>query len=68
MDLEVLRPLRWSYGTSSVGDVAGIYADRDPVRPIYFAVADKARSWGLSNRFFDLDENRRAIEGEAPTC
>ncbi len=68
MDLEVLRPLRRSSGTNSVGDVAGIYADRDPVRPIYFAVLDKSRSWGLNNRFFDLDENHQAIEGEAPTC
>jgi len=68
MRLEVLRPLRTSLGTTGVGDVAGIYADRDPVRPIYFAVVDKARSWGLNNGFFDLDENDQAIEGEAPTC
>jgi HEAT repeat protein len=67
-DLEVLQPLRWSIGSLDHLNVSGVYADRDPVRPIYFAVVDRKRAGGFSNGFFDLDENGRIMEGEAPTC
>ena len=39
---------------SDHGNVSGVYADRDPIRPIYFAVVHRGRCFGLNNGFFDL--------------
>jgi HEAT repeat protein len=67
-DFEVLQPLRWSTDGADHGNVSGVYADRDPIRPIYFAVVHRGRCFGLNNGFFDLSETKEGIEGEAPTC
>jgi HEAT repeat protein len=64
-DLDVLRPLRVSTDSNDHGNVSGVYADRDPVRPIYFAVIHRARCFGLDNGFFDLTEDGKVAEGEA---
>ncbi|MBA3366200.1 MAG: hypothetical protein H0U03_10530 [Actinobacteria bacterium] len=55
-DLEVLKPLRSSTDSSPHGNVSGVYGEPDPIRPIYFAVVDKKRSFGLINTCFALDE------------
>jgi HEAT repeat protein len=67
-DLEVLQPLRWSTDGADHGNVSGVYADRDPIRPIYFAVVHRDRCFGLNNGFFDMTEAGEGVEGEAPTC
>jgi HEAT repeat protein len=67
-DLEVLQPLRFSTDSSDHGNVSGVYADRDPIRPIYFAVVHRGRCFGLNNGFFDLTETGEPVEGDAPTC
>lgn len=64
MDLEVLKPLRTSIDGADSGNVSGVYADLGYIRPIYFAVVDRVRSFGLSNGFFDLDEEGKDVEGE----
>ena len=64
MDLEVLKPLRTSIDAADSGNVSGVYADLGYIRPIYFAVVDRARCFGLSNGFFDLDEEGNVLRGE----
>jgi hypothetical protein len=54
-DLEVLRPLRSSTDSSAHGNVSGVYAEPDAVRPIYFAVIDRTHSFGLMNACFAVD-------------
>ncbi len=58
-DIDVLKPMRYGIDASDHGNVSGIYADRDFVRPIYFAVIDGKRAFGQHNGFFDL-----TIDGE----
>jgi HEAT repeat protein len=62
MDLEVLKPLRFSIDGADSGNVSGVYADLGYIRPIYFAVVHRSRCFGLSNGFFDLDEDGNEVE------
>lgn len=54
LDIDVLKPMRYGIDAADHGNVSGIYADRDYVRPIYFAVIDGKRCFGQHNGFFDL--------------
>jgi hypothetical protein len=68
VDLDVLRPLRWSTDGNAWGNVSAVYADPDGLRPIYFAVVDRQNTWGLSNGFRDWPEGRYyhfAIDAES---
>ncbi|MGH9239393.1 MAG: HEAT repeat domain-containing protein [Vicinamibacterales bacterium] len=65
-DLEVLRPVRNSIDSRACGNVLGVYADRDAVRPIYFAVLDRERCFGLDNRFVDLDADGQIVRDARP--
>jgi HEAT repeat protein len=56
-DLELLKPLRNSSDVSDWGNVSGVYAERDPIRPIYFAVVDRHRSFGLINGCFAVADD-----------
>jgi HEAT repeat protein len=56
-DLEVLRPLRSSTDSSAAGNVSGIYAEPDAIRPIYFAVIDRTHSFGLMNTCFAVGDD-----------
>lgn len=54
-DIGVLKPVRWSTDVSAHGNVNGVYADPDGIRPIYFAVVDRQNyQVGLGNGFFDV--------------
>ena len=53
-DLEVLKPLRSSTDSAEHGNVSGVYGEPDPIRPIYFAVVERSRSFGLMNACFAL--------------
>jgi HEAT repeat protein len=65
-DLDVLKPLRWSTDAGESGNVSGVYADKDWIRPIYFGVVKRERSFGLANGFFDLSEDGSVnMEGSA---
>ncbi len=64
MDLELLKPLRWSTDGADSGNVSGVYADKDFVRPIYFAVVHRQRCFGLNNGFFDLTDEGKVSEDE----
>ena len=52
-DLDILKPLRWSTDGADSGNVSGVYADKDWIRPIYFGVVNRKRCFGLINGFFD---------------
>jgi len=55
-DIEILRPLRQGIDSADHGNVSGVYADPDPIRPIYFAVINGRRSHGNTNSFIDVTE------------
>ena len=56
-DLELLKPLRNSSDASDWGNVSGVYAEPDPIRPIYFAVVDRHQSFGLINGCFTVADD-----------
>lgn len=63
-DIEVLRPKSQSTSTSESGRVHGIYADKDHLRPLYFAVINRRRCPSLNNGFFDLHEDGTPVTHE----
>lgn len=63
-DIEVLKPLRYGVDAADSGNVSGIYADKDYIRPIYFAVVDGKRAFGQNNGFFDLTPDGQISETE----
>jgi HEAT repeat protein len=56
-DLDILKPLRDSTDVSEWGNLSGVYAESDPVRPIYFAVVDRRGSFGLMNGCFAIADD-----------
>jgi hypothetical protein len=56
--IDLLNPVRRSTDRNSWGNVSGIYADPDGVRPIYFATVDRTKVRGLSNGV-----RRRTVDG-----
>lgn len=66
-DIDVLKPFRYGMDAAEHGNVSGIYADRDPIRPIYFAVVDGKRCFGQSNGYFNLTEDgEHSSKGDLP--
>jgi HEAT repeat protein len=63
-DIDVLKPMRYGIDAADHGNVSGIYADRDSVRPIYFAVIDGKRCFGQHNGFIDLTPAGQISENE----
>lgn len=53
-DLDMLKPLRDSTDAAAWGNVSGVYGEPDPIRPIYFAIIDRTRSFGLLNTCFTM--------------
>ena len=64
LEIDVLKPMRYGIDSSDHGNVSGIYADKDFVRPIYFAVIDGKRAFGQHNGFFDLTVDGQQAEQE----
>lgn len=63
-DIDVLKPMRYGIDAADHGNISGIYADKDFVRPIYFAVIDGKRAFGQNNGFFDLTIDGQRAEQE----
>ncbi|MFN8490502.1 MAG: HEAT repeat domain-containing protein [Caldilineaceae bacterium] len=63
-DIDVLKPLRYGIDGADSGNVSGIYADKDYVRPIYFAIVNGKRAFGQNNGFFDLTPDGQVSEKE----
>lgn len=66
-DIDVLRPFRYGVDAADHGNVSGVYADKDPIRPIYFAVVNGARCFGQSNGYFNLlADGQHSSKGDLP--
>ncbi|MCB0121110.1 MAG: HEAT repeat domain-containing protein, partial [Caldilineaceae bacterium] len=66
-DIDVLRPFRYGTDAADHGNVSGIYADRDPIRPVYFAVVEGKRCFGMTNGYFNLTESgEHSTKGDLP--
>lgn len=66
-DIDVLKPFRYGIDAADHGNVSGIYADKDPIRPIYFAVVNGARCFGQSNGYFNLlADGQHSSKGDLP--
>lgn len=64
LDIEVLHPRSQSTSDNETGRVYGIYADKDHLRPLYFAVINRRRCPSLNNGFFDLHEDGTPVTNE----
>lgn len=66
-EIDVLRPFRYGIDAADHGNVSGVYADKDPIRPIYFAVVNGARCFGQSNGYFNLTaDGQHSSKGDLP--
>lgn len=66
-DIDVLKPFRYGVDAADHGNVSGVYADKDPIRPIYFAVVNGRRCFGQSNGYFNLTEDgQTSTKGDLP--
>lgn len=67
VDIDLLRPFRYGVDAADHGNVSGVYADKDPIRPIYFAVVNGARCFGQSNGYFNLlADGQHSSKGDLP--
>lgn len=51
-DLDILKPLRISVESDESKDFNGVFAALDAILPTYFAICDRKRICGMSNRYF----------------
>ena len=51
--LTELRTSRMSFDIAEYGDISGVYAEPDSVRPLYFATIDRSCMYMFSNAWFD---------------
>ncbi|MEZ4673900.1 MAG: HEAT repeat domain-containing protein [Caldilineaceae bacterium] len=66
-DIDILKPFRYGTDAADHGNVSGVYADRDPIRPVYFAVVEGKRCFGLTNGYFNLTESgETSTKGDLP--
>lgn len=66
-DIDILKPFRYGTDAADHGNVSGVYADRDPIRPVYFAVVEGKRSFGLTNGYFNFTESgEHSTKGDLP--
>ncbi|MEZ4862859.1 MAG: HEAT repeat domain-containing protein [Caldilineaceae bacterium] len=66
-DIDVLKPFLYGMDAADHGNVSGIYADRDPIRPIYFAVVNGRRCFGQTNGYFNLTATgEHSTKGDLP--
>lgn len=66
-DIDVLKPFRYGRDAAEHGNVSGVYADKDPIRPVYFAVVNGRRSFGLNNGYFNLTaDGESSSKGDLP--
>ena len=62
-DVDVMNPVRFSTDAGEPGNVSGVYADKDHIRPMFFAIVNRQRCFGLTNGFFDRKEDGSLVTG-----
>ncbi|MCB0084646.1 MAG: hypothetical protein KDE47_27085, partial [Caldilineaceae bacterium] len=66
-DIDILKPFRYGTDAADHGNVSGVYADMDPIRPVYFAVVEGKRCFGMTNGYFNLTESgEHSTKGDLP--
>ena len=56
-DIEVMHPIRLSTDAREPGNVSGVYAAKDYIQPMYFAIVNRRRCFWLNNGFVDKKED-----------
>ena len=56
-DIAVMSPVRFSTDAGAAGNVSGVYADKDHLRPMFFAIVNRQRGFGLTNGFQDKKDD-----------
>ena len=62
-DIDVMNPVRFSTDAGAPGNVSGVYADKDHIRPMFFAIVNRKRCFGLTNGFVDRNEDGSMADG-----
>ena len=62
-DIEVMNPVRFSTDAGAPGNISGVYADKDHIRPMFFAIVNRRRCFGLTNGFLDRKEDGTITTG-----
>ena len=63
-DIEVMNPVRFSTDAGAPGNVLGVYAAKDHLQPMFFAIVNRRRCFGLTNGFVDRKEDGAFAGGE----
>ena len=63
-DIEVMNPVRFSTDAGAPGNVSGVYAAKDHLQPMFFAIVNRRRCFGLTNGFVDRKEDGAFTRGE----
>ncbi len=56
-DIGLLKPVSYSTAGEATGNLNAIYADKDYVRPIYFAVFYQGPNFGVANKIAELTDD-----------
>ena len=62
-DIDMMNPVRFSTDAGEPGNVSGVYADKDHIRPMFFAIVNRKRCFGLTNGFVDMKEDGSIVTG-----
>ena len=62
-DIDIMNPVRFSTDAGEPGNVSGVYADKDHLRPMFFAIVNRKRCFGLTNGFVDMKEDGSIVTG-----
>ncbi len=63
-DIDVMNPIRFSTDAGAPGNVSGVYAAKDHLQPMFFAIVNRRRCFGLTNGFVDRKEDGTFTSGE----
>ena len=63
-DIDVMNPVRFSTDAGAPGNVSGVYAAKDHLQPMFFAIVNRRRCFGLTNGFMDRKEDGTFTVGE----
>ena len=63
-DIDVMNPVRFSTDAGAPGNVSGVYAAKDHLQPMFFAIVNRRRCFGVTNGFVDRKEDGAFTRGE----
>ena len=63
-DIDAMNPVRFSTDAGAPGNVSGVYAAKDHLQPMFFAIVNRRRCFGLTNGFVDRKEDGAFTGGE----